>query len=89
MMEPSPWVVLEYAGADRTKELVGLFRTSQSGDSVYRFEPRGLDLSRSYEVHFENSAQVVEISGSQLLENGIPVRLDENLSSELLVIEAK
>jgi len=89
MMTPSPWVVLEYAGADRTKELVGLFRTSQSGDSVYRFEPRGLDLSRSYEVHFEDSAQVVEISGSHLLENGIAVRLDENLSSELLVIEAK
>jgi hypothetical protein len=89
MMEPSPWIVLEYAAADRTKELVGLFRTSQSGDSVYRFEPRGLDLSRSYHIHFENSGQVVEMSGSQLLQNRIPVRLDENVSSELLVIEQK
>jgi len=31
----------------------------------------------------------VEMPGSQLLQNGIPVRLDENLSSELLVIEQK
>ena len=37
----------------------------------------------------ENSGQVVEMPGSQLLQNGIPVRLDENLSSELLVIEQK
>ena len=73
----------------KTKDLVGLFRTSQSGDSVYRFEPRGLDLSRSYQIHFVNSGQVVEISGSQLLQNGILVRLDENLSSELLLIEPR
>ena len=33
--------------------------------------------------------QVVTMSGSQLLQNGIPVRLDENLSSELLVIEQR
>ena len=89
MMEPSPWVVLEYAAPDKMKELVGLFRTSQSSDSLYRFEPRGLDLSRSYEIRFENSGQVVEMSGSQLLQNGIPIRLDENLSSELLVIEQR
>jgi len=89
MMEPSPWVVLEYAAPDKMKELVGLFRTSQSGDSIYRFEPRGLDLSRSYEIRFENSGQVVELSGSQLLQNGIPVRLDEYLTSELLVIEQR
>ncbi len=89
MMEPSPWVVLEYATSDRTKELAGLFRTSQTGDSVYQFEPRGLDLSRSYEIRFENSGQLVTMTGSQLLQNGIPVRLDENLSSELLVIEQR
>ncbi len=29
------------------------------------------------------------MSGAQLLQNGIPVRLDENLTSELLVIDKK
>ena len=84
MMDPSPWVVLEYAAPGRTKEVVGLFRTSQSGDSVYRVELRGLDFSGNYNIHFENSGQVVEMSGSQLLQNGVPVRPDENLTSELL-----
>ena len=89
MMEPSPWVVLEYGAPDRTKEVVGLFRTSQSGNPVYRFEPRGIDLSRNYSVHFENSGEVVEMSGSQLLQNGVPVRLDDNLTSELLILDQK
>lgn len=89
MMEPSPWVVLEYATVNKTREMAGLFRTSPSGDPEYRFEPRGLDFSKNYAVHFQNSGEVVEISGAQLLENGIPVRLDENLTAELLVIEQK
>ncbi len=89
MMEPSPWVVLEYAAPDKTKEVVGLFRTSQTGDALYRFEPRGIDFSKSYNVHFTSSGGAVELSGAQLLQNGIPVRLDDNLTSELLLIEAK
>jgi alpha-galactosidase len=89
MMEPSPWVVLEYASPDRKRDVVGIFRTSQFGESTYRFEPRGIDLSKSYSVHFENSSQVVDLSGSQLLQNGVPVRLSNNLTSEMLVIEQK
>jgi alpha-galactosidase len=89
MMEPSPWVVLEYAAPDRKKEVVGLFRTSQSGDPVYRFEPRGVDLSKNYSVRFVNSGQIVEMSGSLLLQNGIPVRLEDNLTSQLLIIDQK
>jgi alpha-galactosidase len=89
MMEPSPWVVLEYAAPDRTKEVVGLFRTSQTGDPVFRFEPQGLDLSKNYSVHFENAGETVAMSGAQLLQNGIPVRLDDNLTSQLLVIEQR
>ncbi len=88
MLEPSPWLVLEYATPDSTRAVAGLFRTSQDGDPVFRFTPRGLDLSRTYRVTFNNQGQTVELSGSQLLQ-GIPIRLDENLTSEMLVFEAK
>jgi hypothetical protein len=84
-----PWVVLEYAAPEKTKEVVGIFRTWQDGDPLFRFEPRGIDLSRNYSVHFHSSGDTVELSGAQLLQNGIPVRLDDNLTSELLVIEQK
>jgi alpha-galactosidase len=88
MLEPSPWIVLEYASPERTRAVVGLFRTSQDGDPVFRFIPRGLDLGRTYRVTFYNEGQKVEIPGSQLLD-GIPIRLDEALTSEMLVFEVK
>jgi len=89
MMEPSPWVVLEYATRDSTRAVAGVFRTSQNGDSTYQFIPRGLDFSRTYRVSFSNSGQIVEIPGSRLLQAGVPVRLEEALTSEMLVFEAK
>jgi alpha-galactosidase len=88
MLEPSPWIVLEYATPDAARAVVGLFRTSQDGDPVFRFIPRGLDLGRSYRVTFHNRGQTLEIPGSQLLE-GIPIRLEEALTSEMLIFEAK
>ena len=88
MMSPSPWIVLEYATPDSTRAVVGLFRTSQDGDPVFHFIPRGLDLSRTYRVTFQNSGQKVELPGSQLL-HGIPIRLEQTLTSEMLVFEVK
>ena len=89
MMEGSPWMVLEYATPDARQSLGWIFRTSEQGNSIYRFVPRGLDLSKNYEVTFSNSGQTVEIPGYRLLQDGIPVRLEGNLTSELLIFRAK
>jgi hypothetical protein len=89
MMEPSPWVVLEYASPDAKSSVVGLFRTSQSGDPVFRFYPRGVDGGCTYRVQFGNSGQSVVIPGDRLIQEGIPVRLSENLTSEMLILQAK
>ena len=89
MLEPSPWVVLEYATRDHASSVAGLFRTSQSGDPVFHFFPRGLDFSRTYNVSFGNSGQTVRISGDRLLQEGIPVRLAADLTSELLIFKAE
>jgi hypothetical protein len=89
LMEPSPWMVLEYASPDSRRAVVGLFRTSQSGDPVFHLFPRGLDLSKTYRVKFANSAQTIELHGDRLLQEGIPVRLSEDLTSEMLIFEAE
>ncbi|MGC2171446.1 MAG: alpha-galactosidase, partial [Candidatus Sulfotelmatobacter sp.] len=38
-LSQSPWVVLEYGSPDRKRAAATLFRTSNSGDPVYRFVP--------------------------------------------------
>jgi alpha-galactosidase len=87
-LSQSPWVVLEYASPDKKRGIATLFRTSNLEDPVYRFVPRGLDASSSYKVAFQNRGETVEMSGLQLMQNGIPVRLETAGTSEMLLFES-
>ena len=84
----SPWVVLEYASADKKRDVATLFRTSSYGDSVFHFLPRGLDTSVKYNVTFENRGETVELSGFQLMTEGIAIRLETSGTSEMLLFES-
>ena len=84
----SPWVVLEYASSDKKRSVATLFRTSNHEDPVYRFVARGLDSSLRYRVTFENRAETLELSGIQLMIEGIPIRLETSGTSEMLLFES-
>ena len=84
----SPWLVLEYGSPDKRRDVATLFRTSNQEGSVYRFVPRGLDASLTYKVTFENRAETVELSGIQLMMEGVPVRLETSETSEMLLFES-
>jgi alpha-galactosidase len=83
----SPWLVLEYASPDKKRDVATLFRTSNFEDPIYRFVPRGLDASLSYKVTFENRHETAELSGIQIMTEGIPVRLETAGTSEMLLFE--
>ena len=83
----SPWLVLEYASPDKKRDVATLFRTSNFEDPIYRFVARGLDASLSYKVTFENRRETAELSGIQLMTEGIPVRLETAGTSEMLLFE--
>jgi alpha-galactosidase len=89
MLEASPWVVLEYASPDSRRAVAALFRTSGVGDSTYVFIPRGLDAGRDYRVSFGNSGQTVEVPGLRLVEQGIRVRIERPMGSELLIFDGR
>ncbi|MHB8216273.1 MAG: alpha-galactosidase [Candidatus Sulfotelmatobacter sp.] len=84
----SPWLVLEYSTPNKRRGVATLFRTSDLGDPVYQFVPRGLDSSATYKVTFENRVETVELSGLQLMSQGIPVRLEAMGTSEMLLFES-
>jgi len=85
----APWCVLEYADADGARAVVGLFRTSACGDDTFVLRPRGIDAGRTYRVTFDNSGQSATWPGAQLKNEGLRVRLDRPLTSELILFEAK
>lgn len=87
IFEQTPWCVFEYAAATRTQAVIGLFRTFDGGDDCYVVRPRGLDRSRTYTVTSDTSGESVRYTGRELADDGIRVRLEANLTSELLLIE--
>jgi len=87
-LSQTPWVVLEYASPDKSRAVATLFRTSGLEDPVYRFVPRGLDGSGHYKVTFQSRRETTELSGVQLMQEGIPVRLETAGTSEMLLFES-
>ena len=53
-------------------------------DTVY---PRGIDASADYRVTLDNSGATTTVSGYSLRNEGIRVRLDGALQSELILLE--
>jgi len=88
MADYNGWCVLEYAARDASRAYVGLFRLNPVGSSVFEFRPRGLSAAKRYRITRENDGSVVERTGDDLARNGLPVRLERPLTSELVLIEA-
>jgi len=89
IMSPTPWLVLEYASPDAHRAVATFFRTSTLGDNRYVFRPRGVDFAKTYRVKLTNSGQVVEIDGARLLQEGLPVRIENPMGSEMFIFEGK
>ncbi len=86
--DPQGWGVLELASQDRTRAVCGLFQLAAPTQPEYLLRFRGLDVSRRYRVTFDNRGESCELDGFTLMRQGIPVRLEAALTSELLLCEA-
>jgi alpha-galactosidase len=86
--EPKGWGVLELASRDRTRAVCGLFQLSAPTQPEYLLRLRGLDVGRRYRVTFDNSGRSCEIDGWVLMQQGLTMRLEAALTSELLIVEA-
>lgn len=87
---PAPWCVLEYAAPDHRRAYAGVFKLSadRGAESEYLVRPRGLDQAQQYDVRLDNEQQVIRMTGKELARDGLLVRLDSALTSELLLFDA-
>ena len=84
--EPKGWGVLELASADRTHAVCGLFQLGNPTQPEYRLRFRGLDAGLRYRVTWDNAGQTAEVEGFTLMNEGVTVRLEGALTSELLLV---
>jgi hypothetical protein len=87
-LDPHGWGVLELDSNDGTRGICGLFQLSAPTQPEYLLRLRGLDVSRRYRVTWDNSGETCEVDGFKLMKQGITVRLEGPLTSELLLFEA-
>jgi len=89
--QPKGTCILERASEDGCHAVIGVFTLSDAardGQEIVTVYPRGLDVSRRYALTFDNSGKTVNADGFTLVNEGIRVRLEAALSSELLVLRA-
>ncbi len=86
--DPQGWGVLELASRDRSRAICGLFQLAAPTEPEYLLRLRGLDMARRYRVTWDNAGQTCEMDGFTLMKQGLHVRLEGALTSELLLIEA-
>lgn len=86
--EPGGFCALEYGSADFSRAVAGVFRLAGKNDDAFHLRLRSLDAGRQYRVTFDNTGQSVCRDGAELMQDGVHIRLDHALSSELLLIEA-
>jgi hypothetical protein len=80
--------VLELASREGDKGICGLFRLASPTSSEYLLRLRGVDPSARYSVTFDNDGRTCEVDGWVLSKQGITIRLEGALTSELVVFEA-
>ncbi len=85
--EPQGWGVLELASRSGDQGICGLFQLAAPCEPEYVLRLRGVDASRRYRVTFDNTGQCCEIDGWTLARQGIAIRLEGALTSELVVYE--
>jgi alpha-galactosidase len=85
--EPRGWCVLEYMSPSKDQGFVALFRLDNTSSSNYKLLCRGVDRGRNYHIIFDNSFQCALMSGECLFNQGVEIRLERPLSSELIILQ--
>ena len=88
-VESGGWFAMEFGAPSFKKGWGTIIRLSKNGPDTYLFRPKGLDEGERYSVTFDNSGKKETFSGSALMRDGIPIHLEADPCSELLLFEAQ
>ncbi len=82
------WFAVEFASPDRTRGWATVIRIGADPSDTFHLIPRGLDCSRTYRVTFDSADATATVDGLSLMRDGLRIRLESAVMSELLLFEA-
>jgi len=83
------WCALEYVSRDQCRAVAAVFRLVNAGENVYRLKFRGLNPAFTYRLRFEPDGHSAAENGFKLQQEGIEMRLDNALTSQLVLLTAE
>ena len=86
--EPKGTGVLEYVSNDGSIGILGIFQLSDPVEKEIKVCFKGLDISKNFRLRMDNLGSECIISGFELVNSGIIVRLATALTSELIIAQA-
>ncbi|MBI4584038.1 MAG: alpha-galactosidase [Planctomycetes bacterium] len=81
------WFVMEFASPDRSKAWATIVHLSPSQSDTFLFRPRGLARDKKYRVTFDSTGDAVVVDGWRLTQEGILLRLEAVMASEVLLFK--
>ncbi len=88
-MKRGAMAVIELAAKDGSRDTVGVFSAADPKQNETVVVPRGLDAGKTYRVTLDNSGASYGAKGSDLIRDGLRVRIPSGMSSELILLEAE
>jgi len=82
------WCALEYVSKDRRKAVAAIFRLVNAEEAVYLLRFRGLDANLKYRMTTEPGGSSAVVDGFVLANDGLSIRLDNALTSKLILLDA-
>lgn len=84
-VESGSWFAMEFAAPDKTKGWATIIRFADE-PATYLMKPKGFDEQKKYKVTFDNTGEIKTIEGSELMQKGLSIKI-EDPRSELLLFE--
>ena len=81
-VEPKGTGIIERAAQNGSYDVVGVFNLADAGVFEDNIRPRGIDVSANYEVTVMSTGRKYVISGSNLANEGLRVRLAGSMTAE-------
>lgn len=84
---PEKGCILEIASPDGRKGAIGVFALSDEKKD-FIIIPEGINAGMNYRITLDNSGAAFDVSGYELMTNGLKITVPSSLSSELILFEA-
>ncbi|MHB1294708.1 MAG: alpha-galactosidase [Anaerolineae bacterium] len=90
--DPADWCVLEYTAPDHSRGYAGVFALESSTPGMvakeYLLRLRGVDPSKTYQVTMDNVGKAFTMTGQELTNGGLSIRINGGMLSELVMYQA-